>query len=101
MSKPTPGPWRIVNDYEIFGVTGEIGVINHSSLNAQAFADARLIAAAPQLLEACKAVLDLLDRLAGDGAVQWLRPPYCAAGVHESASERLEAVIAQAEGGGQ
>jgi hypothetical protein len=59
---------------------------------------ARLIAAAPELLAACKAVAAALERIQQDGSVVWLHGDDCA--VHESASERLEWVIAKAEKGG-
>ena len=57
-------------------------------------ADARLIAAAPELLDACKAVLDALIRQTSrEGCILWLDPPHVLDGVHESAIERLRKVI--------
>jgi hypothetical protein len=50
-----------------------------------------------ELLLACRAVLDALERCDMDGAIPWIHPPYQAAGVHESAHERLLAVIEKYE----
>ena len=71
MSKHTPGPWKVITDatareVEVF----EIADISHFriicdgrgdgfSSAGDAYADARLIAAAPELLEALKACWDL------------------------------------------
>jgi len=58
---------------------------------------ARLSARRDELLAACKAVLDALERADLCGAVLWIEPPYQAVAVHESAQERLRAVIANGE----
>ena len=74
-SKHTPGPWSYIGDDETGGIkfaevaAGEIGTRAHRSvawcigvderrLDAATKANARLIAAAPDLLEALKAVLN-------------------------------------------
>lgn len=57
-----------------------------------------LVKAAPKLLETCKAVLHAIESADLDGCVLWILPPYQADAVHESVNERLEAVIAEAEG---
>jgi hypothetical protein len=62
MSKHTPGPWRVVdswNDYMVEGQNGEEiiwqdGPHNTPTINK---ANARLIAAAPDLLEALVAIV--------------------------------------------
>ena len=56
MSKHTPGPWHVLvrpqaNTYEVFG--GKLS----SSIDARA-ANARLIAAAPDMLEALQAIAE-------------------------------------------
>ena len=65
MSKHTKTPWTIDNEADrigtpyIFGVsqqTGEAYCIAEIRIGARMEADARLIAAAPELLEACKEV---------------------------------------------
>lgn len=70
MASPTPGPWRV-------GTSGDTHVIEsktgnwvcdcetHSVKDAQA--NARLIAAAPELLEACKELAELFAPDAFDG----------------------------------
>jgi hypothetical protein len=60
----------------------------------QAFVNAKLIAAAPDLLEACKAVAETIKDL----GPLWIKPPFQAEAVHESAYERLIGVIEKAEG---
>ncbi len=69
----TPGSWRLNadNSTEVMTVTGlnvaraHCGGIYHIKL-AQAEANARLIAAAPDLLAACEAVLPWLGGLANE-----------------------------------
>lgn len=60
----TPGPWRVstANDrIEVVTVqTGyRIGAMRWDQMSGISLADARLVAAAPDLLEAAKALLDL------------------------------------------
>jgi hypothetical protein len=106
----TPGPWVV--DYE-----GSIGHVKSVAERPDYFtptvarydtgavsigpdekqANARLIAAAPDLLEACKAALAAIRSACQDGSIIWLDPPYVLPGVHESAAERLQNVIEQAE----
>jgi len=79
-----------------------IGYVLHEPANKEQQrideANARLIAAAPELLNACKAVLAALENADLQGAVLWIEPPYQAPAVHESAQERLQAVIEKATG---
>ena len=46
-----------------------------------------------ELVAACRAVLDSLQKLAADGEIIWLDPPHVLPGVHESAIERLKGVL--------
>ncbi len=103
-SKFTPGPW-IVTDattghdlphrwiadcYQLSIVTQESGNIpNHE----QAEANARLIAAAPELLAACKAALERLSFAAPE--VQPASRP--ALFIDQSTYKQLRAAIAKAE----
>lgn len=72
MSKHTPGPWHSwhENSYSVIGVavhgeTGfrEIAKVYDNSANAQ------LIAAAPELLEACRLAILRLDQLDDSGDI--------------------------------
>lgn len=64
MSKHTPGPWKFYDDsndgktnrIEIVAIGKTVARIYHS-VPAEDLPNARLIAAAPDLLEACKAAL--------------------------------------------
>ena len=68
MSKHTPGPWSFYDDsnngktnrVEIVAIGKTVARIYHS-VPAEDLPNARLIAAAPDLLEACKALLAITD----------------------------------------
>jgi hypothetical protein len=58
MSKHTPGPWEVFEDDYSIGVETPIGILFSDFDNTENDeADARLIAAAPEMLEALKAVI--------------------------------------------
>lgn len=57
-SKHTPSPWIIENN-DILGASG--GIAHVASIFCDHAANARLIAAAPDLLEACKMMVDDYD----------------------------------------
>lgn len=68
LTKHTPGPWWH-KDYSVgAGDGGSTRTICHTALNAKqrkrpdAEPNARLISAAPDLLEACKALFDAIER---------------------------------------
>lgn len=71
-TKHTPGPWLIAT-YESFGNVlsphskNKIAMVYDAGVNSQGIgvANAQLIAAAPDLLEACKAVLHCNDYAEG------------------------------------
>ena len=67
MSKHTPGPWRIhrlEGDFEVFWYDGEDGVDSYTYVaKARQYDNARLIAAAPELLEALLGCVCELDDL--------------------------------------
>lgn len=82
MSKHTPGPWRV--NYNCFGASGmNVEIINEVKAE-EVMANAHLIAAAPDLLEACKSALALIN----------ISTDY--AGM--STSRELEAAIKKAKG---
>lgn len=96
MSKHTPGPWR-VSDHEltkpsVYGPDGvivaQIGPWREADTSE---ANARLIASAPTLLEAAKALCEELPNVPTQGmAFTNFHPAW----------DHLEAAIAAAEGGG-
>lgn len=95
MSAHTPSPWSFVQsgtgDFPIWNV--RIGTRGLITLPATAGmetmdADARLIAAAPELLEACKLIVSVFDAL----------PPTSAARYERLQINAARAAIAKAEG---
>lgn len=78
MSKRAPGPWRIENFYIISSPAS--GSLTIAKVNDHGDANARLIAAAPDLLEACKLALGGFEN---NNAIDW---------------NILERAIAKAEG---
>jgi hypothetical protein len=82
----TPGPWRVKERRE-FKDWVILADVNSFSARAHSAEDARLIAAAPALLEALKEVADLCERRGGGC-------PNCFMGV-----KKARAAIALCEGG--
>jgi len=72
--KPTPGPWVASGNGVHFGT--QCVATTHMEPREQRQADASLIAAAPDLLDACKEALNILESLQGgctdsdDGTVE-------------------------------
>lgn len=67
MSKHTPGPWRVEADGNIVDQDGCDVIASHADAEgghylAATEEDRRLIAAVPDLLEACEALLDAVVR---------------------------------------
>lgn len=73
MSKHTPGPWAISGDETVTvrdtqdGYVALLGWLKGRHIGpcrsaAEVYANARLIAAAPELLEACEGLLGLAER---------------------------------------
>ncbi len=76
------------------GSTGAVVCTANMPNRSEAEANARLIAAAPELLEACRAVLAFLDKLEnGNDGLAHLR-----AAVHAPLRAKLQPAIAKAEG---
>jgi hypothetical protein len=86
----TPLPWSLDCDGDLMAADRTLVAI------IPAKKDRPILAAAPDMLSACKTVLASLEKLAVDGEIIWLDGDL--PGVHESAIERLKNVIAQAEG---
>jgi hypothetical protein len=102
MSKHTQGDWGFDDNgiYEVIGdklmaINGDDGMkIAWIEEGPEQLADARLIAAAPDLLEACKTALTLLRGLCGSDELGDL---YFAEA--ERVESVIDAAIAKAEGG--
>lgn len=103
MSKPTPGPWRIGTPgpngcYTVGTENGLMVAMVAQSANQldqceQAIGDALLIAAAPELLEACVVLIEW-DEREKDHAVNFhARMALC-----DAALLKARAAIAKAEG---
>jgi hypothetical protein len=97
MNAHTPGPWLIETDREsggfvILGDDYEVAVVTPPDDDSEAIgsaeADAVLIAAAPELLDACKRLLTFNEELAVDVGVS----------THYPSAELARAAIAKAEG---
>ena len=71
VNKFTPGPWNKIGegDNNISVGTETLAVCNIGATTAEAWADARLIAAAPDLLAALEMALDASQNCIGD--VSW------------------------------
>jgi hypothetical protein len=90
MSKYTPGPWQVDDNSDVLGPDREwIATVQRERhvRPREADANARLIAAAPALLEAAKLMLGVLDGTAGMGR-RW----------EGEYADRCRAAIAKAEG---
>ncbi len=114
MVSHTPGPWAINYNGTIGhikslaehpqGMTPTVArfdgnLIAQTIAEHEAIANANLMAASPDLLTACKAVMAAMEKeLEESGEILWLDSPFVLPGVHESAIERLRNVIDQAEG---
>lgn len=85
----TPGPWRIVRDEDgCFEIADENGLLINKTVargGTTNRANARLIAAAPDLLEACESALIALTN---PGSENW----------RQTALTDIRAAIAKAEG---
>jgi|GEM_PF-3853950 len=103
----TPGPWKVSRRFDIYqdnqetgfrgtyiGTTRGNGPLPDTIEKADE-QNACLIAAAPDLLAACRVVLAAIEQANLGGEVLWINR---GSPVHESASERLADVIEQATG---
>ena len=69
MTTHTPGPWKAVDDYGRWEIESRLHAIATVNDNPpQHKANARLITAAPSLLEA---LVELIDQLEGIGIIEW------------------------------
>ena len=96
MSKHTPGPWSYIGNGDVVAKSnkycgGEKDIASvFLTVNDEDEANARLIAAAPDLLEALKACADWLD---------WLVTPHDdPKGAHAAHIKQARAAIAKATG---
>jgi hypothetical protein len=93
-SEITPGPWRIEEGgYNLRGPNGEYIAVVHTAPTKRAAANARAIAALPELVESLQELMVLLDAGFGD---EW----DWGYGRMAEAKERALAALAKAEGRG-
>jgi hypothetical protein len=114
MSKYTPGPWRVSNEVGVSANPKGLLAFADTDLHSkeEAIANAGLIAAAPELLEALKLALAPCDKCEGTGrldsptpghAKSWASPCHVCGGTGMDATNALswgdiQHVIAKAEG---
>ena len=106
MSKHTPGPWEISEwsgmcgkgNVSIIGADdrkiGKLNSLRHTALEDDA--NAKLVAAAPELLEACEWMLEVLDAIHEDywGVID----DSVFAGIEDSSNVAREAIAKAKEG---
>jgi hypothetical protein len=101
--KHTPGPWKVIKNPNIhkihFGMIDSekcsIGSVSYETENAEA--NAKLIAAAPDLLEACKGMMAILETLDFD----WINQRQDEIHYDNIPWEQWESAIKKATGGEQ
>ena len=93
MSKPTPGPWK----RKIKSVLIPIAPYEWAEAYGGSIANARLIAAAPDLLEALKRMASIIDKM-GDMPDGFIHPSPWQTLKCEEALTQAHAAIAKAEG---
>lgn len=112
--KHTPGPWKRFDLYNHIEIRNErdelIAVVGPDQLKAARFANARLIGASPELLEACKTFAEWLrreqegwagDRDTPEGEAAWRKWFYENLRICDLAQTQAIAAIAKAEGAQQ
>lgn len=71
-STPTPGPWTLTRDSYRHYVNIPTEPPSSYVFSLRDEANARLIAAAPELLEAAKALVDCIDGITARGSGHWV-----------------------------
>lgn len=102
MSKHTPGPWRVVTEEgrpvvkcaNDFYITNTVDAAGYESDDDTMFANARLIAAAPDLLEALLTALPYVEDVLADKAQLACFKP----GIVERHAAQIRAAIFSATG---
>lgn len=91
MSKHTPGPWYVDSDGDVYVPARGLLATDFYMAQPTNIADAYLIAAAPDLLEACKAAFAIVD--------EWSdAEPDRGSHNHDEVWRKLRLAIAKAEG---
>ena len=100
MSKHTPGPWEVLEDKSMISVVTECAeicdIVHDVRPVSENLANARLIAAAPEMLEALESVLRVVDlgNASGDSAeafAEWSQE-------HETMAQAVYAAVKKARG---
>jgi len=93
MSAHTPGPWQVSNDNVVHNGEARVAkVLRHRGWESDDEANARLIAAAPEMLEALHGILSQENAAVIGNGGPWNDP------VTRAAFNAVRAAIAKAEG---
>jgi hypothetical protein len=95
--QPTPGPWHVTGETHVNCAEGFLVASTGYSDDETDQANARLIAAAPDMLAVCKALLDIIYN--SQGVAGWHMNGDVATWDEFEDVGALEAAIAAAEGG--
>lgn len=91
-----PADCTVASAHSVKDEFDEGPTLEQSHINAEFIV--RTVNSHDKLLEACKAVLMAIEQTDLNGAVMWIKPPFQAEGIHETAWERLFNVISEVEG---
>jgi hypothetical protein len=89
----TPGPWELVQERDYLNIQETKTNLIVAHICSVSEADARLIAAAPEMFEMCKLLLPIMQDIADDGHI---RRGESRKGEH---ADKLREVLAKVEGG--
>ena len=90
----TPGPWHVNGERSIWAKNDRVAKMDQADGGGETLANAQLIAAAPELLEACELALEALT-VTAEESVDGSR---MAATARVAAKRSLRTVIAKARG---
>lgn len=98
MSEHTPGPWTVRAMPNEFWLMAKQGPLDVCPAKTFGLPDARLVSAAPDLLEALEAALEQLDDVNDCTSAEWRSDALRSGTDFQKAIELAEAAIAKAKG---